>query len=255
MINNDVEKFQQMLLEMRRSFVAELPERFEIIEELVIKLEGNPADRNVFDELYRHVHSLKGAGGTHGLVIITKICHQMENILGNLIGIDFDNKATGLVLDYIDMLRRVAKRSLLPDEDFSDIQDELEHSREKLAQGNSSILIAESSLMMAKLCQKTLQNGSVRLALVSDGLSALQSLVHDRFDLLVIGRELSQLNGIAVVAALRMSSNNNSKIPVILLTSNLTQIDKGININSIIVRDQHLTHHLAEMTKRILPNL
>jgi chemotaxis protein histidine kinase CheA len=254
MTANNIEKFQLLMLDMRRTFLAELADRFDTIEALILKLEMNPEDRRVFDELYRHVHSLKGSGGTYGLAIITKICHQIENILSDFIQSGFNPKAAGLTLNYLDMLRRVGKRGATLDDEFSDIQLELERSHGTLASRNRSILIAESSSMMAKLCQKTLQKESMKLSLVGDGLSALQNLVHGRFDLLVIGRELSQLNGIAVVAALRMSNNINSKIPVIMLTSNLTNIDKEYEINHVIVRNQFLAHYLTEMTLEIFPD-
>jgi CheY-like chemotaxis protein len=254
MTDNNMEKFQSLMLDMRRTFLAELSDRFDIIEALILNLEVNPEDRGVFDELYRHIHSLKGSGGTYGLAIITQICHQAENILSDFIQSGFNSKAAELMLNYLDMLHRVRKRGIALDDEFSDIQLELERSQETLAPRNLSILIAESSSMMAKLCQKTLQRESVRLSLVTDGLSALQNLVHGRFDLLVIGRELSQLNGIAVVAALRMSNNINSRVPVIMLTSNLTNIDKGSDINHVIVRDHSLAHHLIEMTLKIFPD-
>jgi chemotaxis protein histidine kinase CheA len=256
MTDNNMEKFQSLMLDMRRTFLAELSDRFDIIEALILNLEVNPEDRGVFDELYRHIHSLKGSGGTYGLAIITQICHQAENILSDFIQSGFNSKAAELMLNYLDMLHRVRKRGIALDDEFSDIQLELEleRSQETLAPRTLSILIAESSSMMAKLCQKTLQRESVRLSLVTDGLSALQNLVHGRFDLLVIGRELSQLNGIAVVAALRMSNNINSRVPVIMLTSNLTNIDKGSDINHVIVRDHSLAHHLIEMTLKIFPD-
>jgi chemotaxis protein histidine kinase CheA len=250
---NNIEKFQLLMLDMRRAFLAELADRFDIIETLILKLEETPEDRHVFDELYRHVHSLKGSGGTYGLAIITQICHQIENVLSDFIH-GFNSKATELTLNYLDMLRRVGRRGAVLDDEFSDIQLELQQSQQVSHSRSLSILIAESSSMMAKLCQKTLQRNSARLSLVTDGLSALQNLVHDRFDLLVIGRELSQLNGIAVVAALRMSNNINSNIPVILLTSNFAISDIGPEIDHVVERNQSLSHNLLEMTLKIFPD-
>jgi chemotaxis protein histidine kinase CheA len=77
----NMDAFQALLASMREAFLDELPERCGHFDALILSLETSPDDREAFNELYRGVHSLKGSGGTHGLSIITTICHQLENLL------------------------------------------------------------------------------------------------------------------------------------------------------------------------------
>ena len=244
-MSDGMDKFQQLLREMRNSFLAEVPERCDQIETLLLALEARLDDRESFNELYRNVHSLKGSGGTHGLVVISNICHQLENILARFDAGGLDGEAISLSLTHVDLLRQVIERAYNEEDDFADIQGALVELQPRTKQARRSVLIAESSAMMAKLCQKALAGEQVQLTLVQDGLSALQHLTRDRYDLLVLGRELAQLNGIAVVAALRAANSNNSQLPVILLTSNHTGLPEHLHIDQVIPRDNQLASRLA----------
>lgn len=243
-MNDGMDKFQQLLREMRNGFLAEVPDRCDQIEALLLALEARLDDRESFNELYRNVHSLKGSGGTHGLVVITNICHQLENILARFDDGGLDGEAISLALNHVDLLRRVAARAHDEEDDFADIHGALAELQPRTKPTRRSVLIAESSAMMAKLCQKALAGEQVQLTLVQDGLSALEHLTRDRYDLLVLGRELAQLNGIAVVAALRTSNGSNSQMPVILLTSNQEDLPAYIHIDQVIARDNRLASRL-----------
>ena len=250
-MSDGMDKFQQLLREMRNSFLAEVPERCDQIEALLLALEARLDDRESFNELYRNVHSLKGSGGTHGLVVISNICHQLENILARFDDGGLDGEAISLALNHVDLLRRVAERAHDDEDDLADIHATLAEMQPQRLQAQRSVLIAESSAMMAKLCKKALAGEQVQLTWVQDGLSALQHLTRDRYDLLVLGRELAQLNGIAVVAALRAANGSNSQIPVILLTSNQAGLPDYLHIDQVVPRDKQLASRLASVSAAV----
>ena len=79
MNSTNSDTFQQMLLQLRKTFLEDMPEKLDRLESLLLEIEKNGDGGEVFNELYRIVHSLKGSGGTHGLHIITTICHQLED--------------------------------------------------------------------------------------------------------------------------------------------------------------------------------
>jgi len=56
----------ELLAQPRAAFLGELPERADVMESLILRLEQQAERIHTFDELYRWVHSLKGGAGTHG---------------------------------------------------------------------------------------------------------------------------------------------------------------------------------------------
>jgi CheY-like chemotaxis protein len=86
--------------------------------------------------------------------------------------------------------------------------------------------------------------------MLKSGLEALQRLLHAPFDLLVISRELPDLNALAVIAALREARCRNSEIPVILVSSNAATVPQHLAVHTIVRRNVHLmpelTRHISE---------
>jgi CheY-like chemotaxis protein len=95
----------------------------------------------------------------------------------------------------------------------------------------------------------------MQVVMMERGLPALERMLHEPFDLLVISRELPDLNAIAVVAALRESRSRNSDIPVILVSSNPAPVPKHLTIHAIVRRDPQLmptlTRHVAESLSQV----
>ena len=69
--SGQVDMMQKMLRQLRATFLDELPERLDRLDNLLLDIEKlGAATGEEFNELYRGVHSIKGSGGTHGLHII-----------------------------------------------------------------------------------------------------------------------------------------------------------------------------------------
>lgn len=249
----DTEAFQRLLHGMRESFLDELAERCDRLESMILTLENLPGDQEAFNELYRGVHSLKGSGGTHGLGIITAICHQLENFLTDVaskkgFGEAFANRA----LAYVDLLRRVESPARSDNPDYADIEAALASLRQTALQSRKAGLIAESSTMMIRIYEAALATFPVQLTVVHDGLAALDCLTRNPFDFAIIGRELKDLNGIAVISALRSSQGANQDIPVVLISSNREGIPAHARIQTILARDQKLAANLSATAKTLL---
>lgn len=241
--------FTVLLAGMRDDFVVELPERCDLLEEWILAMGQGKGD--AFDELFRNVHSLKGSGGTFGLPLVTSICHQFESFVSAARG-RFDPLAVSHALSYVDLLRRVAD---VPEREgvFAiAIEQDLEQLRISSMPGCASVLLVEPSVSTRKFCQGVLEPLSVRLVSQDRGLSALELLLNQPFDLLVAARELPDLNALALVAALRESGGRNKDIPVILISSNSTPAPAYLNINTTIKRDAAFVTTLARCAGDVL---
>jgi chemotaxis protein histidine kinase CheA len=150
-INSD--EFQTMLLQLRNSFLEDIPEKLELLENLLLSIEKKEGGIEEFNELFRGVHSLKGSGGTHGLQIITTICHQLEDLLSTT---DAGNRFTpGIIntsLKYIDLLRTAKEKIQSGSHNFTDIEEQLNVLRLQFTQKQFTVLIVDNS----KLCKRSI---------------------------------------------------------------------------------------------------
>ena len=253
-MTSNMAAFQALLDGMRNEFLGELPERCDSCDELILTLEKSPDNQEAFNALYRRVHSLKGSGGTHGLGIVTTLCHHLENLLTetnaqNGFGVAFATRA----LAYVDLLRQVATIARQGMPDYSAIEVELESLRLLALQSRKSGLVVESSVMMCGLYQKALEELPLQLTLADSGLAALGRLLREPFDFVIVGGELKDLNGIALMAALRAANQRNQNIPAILVSSQRITIPEHVRFSASISRDQDLARNLVSAVQAALP--
>ncbi|MDT8992478.1 Hpt domain-containing protein [Curvibacter sp. APW13] len=237
-----------LMAELLAEFLDELPARCHELEESILALESG--QEGAFDELYRQVHSLKGTGGGVGLPVITTICHQFESFLSE-VRVCFDHKATNTALAYVDLLRRTIGADGRTDAAVAATEQALEAMRLLRLSGRTSVLIAEPSQTLRRVYQDELAGPQTKLHLIGNGMQALERLLHEPFDLLILSRELPALNGLAVVAALREARCSNSNIPVVLVSSNTAPVGAHLNIQTLAKRDQHLLGQLQAAISRI----
>ncbi len=253
-MTTNMEAFQALLGGMRADFLAELPERSDSFEGSILTLEKSPGDREAFNELYRGVHSLKGSGGTHGLSIITTICHQLENLLSETEARqEFSTAFATRALAYVDLLRQVEPAARQAQPNFSAIVAELETLHRLRLQRRKAGLIAESSSVMTGLYQKALETLPLQLTVVDDGLTALARLLHEPFDFVIVGRELKELNGLALMIAVRAAKARNQDIPAILVSSKRGSLPDQARFSATLSRDQKLAENLVAVVRTILP--
>lgn len=253
--NIDVER---MLAELRLSFVADLPSRLQEIEELILNLKNSGSFIEDYQDIYRHVHSVKGSAGTHGLHIISNICHVLEDkvieVEGNqeLISGEFVTR----VLGFIDLLRSTL--DLINDnvDDFSNIEVELERLGGKGSEYEFKGLLIMASALHREMVVNAFEKFPVKFHYATNGYDALGILLKEPFDLLVTNMEVSDLQGLALIGALRMSSNRNREIPSILLTTGkLHTYGRNMDPSYVIAKDAQLMKNLNVAASEIVKEL
>lgn len=75
---------EDILLQMRESFLETAHEKLDRSTELLGLLEQEVDKAEYVEELKREIHSLKGMGGTFQMPIVTKLCHQLETYMENV---------------------------------------------------------------------------------------------------------------------------------------------------------------------------
>jgi len=216
----DSEAFRQVLLQMRKTYLDELPEKLDGLEGLLLEIERNGSDTERFDELYRAVHSLKGSAGTFGLAIVTTICHQLEDLLtATDRGSKFAPALVSATLRYLDLLRLAAEQCVAGHDSFPQIDEELEKLRKRDSESHFAVLLVDNSELSARLYEHVLSALPLQISIERDGIDGLTRAVGERFDMVITRLDLPRLNGIALIAALRRSDGASRHAKTILITS------------------------------------
>lgn len=240
---------QAMLRQLRENYLAELGEKLGDIESDLLALERTERFADVFERAYRKVHSLKGSAGTYGLPIISKICHQLEEHL-NLFA-NHSEKLTRELLDrclaHIDLMRKAQDQAKGGSEHFNDIEEELGSLRNLLLGNRYSVLIVETSKVNIKLCTEILKQYPVHVTVMDNGYQALEQLLQQKYHLLITGLEVKMLNGLALVAAVRIGGRTNHDMQAIMLSSSRQPpFKRNVDPNYIVPRDSKFADNLGQ---------
>lgn len=249
---------QKLLTELRSNYIRDLPAQFDEVEELVMSMGDSDGIRSAYEDLYRRVHSLKGTAGTYGLQIITAICHQLEDYLNQVSS--HPDKESGNFLDtalqFVDLLRKTQEDISKGQTSFPDIEAALGVIKSGLTQKTYSGLIIDSSRTGVDMALQLLSDSPIHFSVATDGLTALERLLSEPFDILITGMQIPRLNGAALISAVRMSAGLNSHIKSLLISSStLPNLTKNIEPDRIMPRDANFMEQLIVNVDELIAQL
>ena len=68
--------------DLLKEFLSETVENLGLLDSELVRLEQNPDDPTVLQNIFRIVHTIKGTCGFLGLPCLQKLAHAAENVLG-----------------------------------------------------------------------------------------------------------------------------------------------------------------------------
>ncbi len=80
-------------------FIEESNEHVQSLNQSLLQLEKDPGDNSVLNEIFRVAHTIKGMAGTMGFTKMTKLTHDMENVLQAI-----RNNEINVTSDLVDVL-------------------------------------------------------------------------------------------------------------------------------------------------------
>ena len=110
----------QKNIDVLHSFIEESNESLEGIENAFIRLENDPANMEIIDEIFRPVHSLKGNSGFFDLTNINKFSHRLENLIDFIRKdkLSVDREIIDVLLTGVDYLQNMLDRAYDNPEDI-----------------------------------------------------------------------------------------------------------------------------------------
>lgn len=119
--------------EIIAEFITEAEESLDKIDPLFVELEAKGHDKDILNEIFRSMHTIKGAAGFLGFQSIVDVAHGAEHILKKLREgeISLTKQLTDVILKCVDMLRLLFRHLKLKDgkeEDTKPLLDELDRA-------------------------------------------------------------------------------------------------------------------------------
>ena len=222
-IQEDID-ISDLLLELKKGFIAEMPARLDEIESIILAMEKGLSFQDNYENLYRHAHSLKGSAGSYGVHFITSVCHILEDALNETKGNSdrFMQFGIDYWLEYIDLMRMVLDDLNANKENLSIHEERLNKLQSKQIGGGkyqSHCLVVTSSSVYENMLNTAFAQHSIKFSFCHDGYEALGRLLTESFDILISDLEVPMLNGLALFGSLRLSNSKNRNIKSLLLTS------------------------------------
>ena len=92
-------------------FLTETNESLETVDNELVKLEQNPNDKQVLDNIFRLVHTIKGTCGFLGLPRLEAVAHSGENVLGKFRDgeLSVTPQLVTLVLESLDRIKEIVQ--------------------------------------------------------------------------------------------------------------------------------------------------
>ncbi|MDH5544202.1 MAG: Hpt domain-containing protein [Gammaproteobacteria bacterium] len=241
---------------LKEHYLEALPGMLDELESSIVDMENSSNPRESYFSIYRQIHSMKGSGGTYGFPIISTVCHQFEDYLSTLEkNSSFSRTEINNILAYADVLKLTCDKIAAGDTSVHSLTFALDKLRFNGKRPALKGLLIENSKINYELITRVLgEQMDINLSHCRDGLEALQRLTHEKFDFVITSREVSSLNGYAIIAATKLGSKVNQNIKAAVITSDDKPVPKSENfVDKTIHKDGELFKSITEFVKNITP--
>lgn len=204
-MNNDPD-LEMILADMRREFIETAEDRLDEVEQSVANLLGDA--RNVDNEILeikRHIHSVKGLGGSFGFSSVTLWAHALEDYLETTrdLGVDqlWDIQA------FVDRMREIIESGSNPDDETtaSAIRKLRLRGRKRDMTGlkaGTSILLLMPKGIQRKIIGRELITFGFDIVIAETSMQAIEFAVTHRPDIVISSQEIDRISGLELAGIL-----------------------------------------------------
>lgn len=139
--------------EIADEFLEEFEDHYTEIEAILLKLEAGPDNVGLLNDLFRHVHTIKGNLQIISIDHIAKFMHALENVLGRIRQGDlkFDTQLSDVILLSLDHARSLFKNNVNQKTISGDITDTVIAQLNDLASNPDQCIDSRSKQIAATL--------------------------------------------------------------------------------------------------------
>ncbi len=126
-------------------FIDESKEHLQLMNDSLLKLEQEPEDIKIIDEVFRSAHTLKGMSATMGFSRIAELTHHMENVLDNIRTgkASVDTVLVDILFECLDTLNALVDEVIEKGQEVTEVTELMEKLEVMTKGGQSKPKVAE----------------------------------------------------------------------------------------------------------------
>lgn len=126
-------------------FIDESKEHLQLMNDSLLKLEQEPEDIKIIDEVFRSAHTLKGMSATMGFSRIAELTHHMENVLDNIRTgkASVDTALVDILFECLDTLNALVDEVIENGQETTEVTELMEKLEVMTKGGQSKLKVAE----------------------------------------------------------------------------------------------------------------
>jgi two-component system chemotaxis sensor kinase CheA len=147
-------------------FIDESKEHLQLMNDSLLRLEQEPEDLKIIDEIFRSAHTLKGMSATMGFNRLAELTHHMENILDNIRNgkADVDTSLVDILFECLDTLNSLVDEVIEDGEESTEIET-LMGKLEEISKGGTGAKVVKEEAPKVEAKDEEIKPEKTELAL------------------------------------------------------------------------------------------
>ncbi len=243
----------------RESFLEGIDNEFNHLEQLFddVKHWTEKESKEGLYNLFREIHHLKARTDSYELFMISSILNQVEDLVGDqdpkmidsdfcLKGMKFIELAKSCGQDYLSGSSEIDKYvTVLESFNTLDLPD---------LENRGKVLVVETTGSIKKIFQKICEELNFDVVFLTNGVSALNRLIHERFDAVFSSGNLEGIDGESLFKAIRVMKGANNRTPLVLMSSNEKNIDSLFKVDFFLKDNSFLENVRYYLSNKVTKN-
>ncbi len=146
-------------------FIDESKEHLQLMNDSLLKLEQEPEDIKIIDEVFRSAHTLKGMSATMGFSRIAELTHHMENVLDNIRTgkASVDTALVDILFECLDTLNALVDEVIENGQETTEVTELMEKLEVMTKGGQSKPKVAEVKVASPVQNKEIVESSSLKM--------------------------------------------------------------------------------------------
>jgi two-component system chemotaxis response regulator CheY len=242
------------------------------IHNVLFDIQKGTNDKEKIGELFRAIHTLKGAADMFNFTNIVNLTHKAEDLLDKIRAnkVRFDTRSYELFIELKIIIEQLVNYAISNTSIDSNLEVSIVKIQKQLLEHEitnkisietkevqnikkaKTILVVDDASMIRNLASKTAEANGFEVLTAQDGQEGIDILYNNHIDLIFTDENMPQMNGLQMVAKIREDAKYEF-LPIVMLTTEkkeeLKKQGKALGVKAWLVKPFNKNKFLMVLEK------